>query len=127
MPSPGTACVHGPGTYPATLYVATSAPAADTRILQLPPRQGLARLSNRCCGAATGHVFLWVKKLGYELNTAKYARQVVEKHGGSVRLHVMRSKGVTEVPVDQMVQVAEGAKVPLEVIEGGNKDYVLVA
>jgi len=24
------------------------------------------------------------------------------------------------------VQVAEGAKVPLEVIEGGNQDYVLV-
>ena len=69
---------------------------------------------------------MWVKKLGYELNTAKYARQVVEKHGGGVRLHVMRSKGVTEVPVDQMVQVAEGAKVPLEVIEGGNQDYVLV-
>lgn len=69
---------------------------------------------------------MWVKKLGYELNTAKYARQVVDKYGGAVRLHAMRAKGVTEVPVDQMVQVAEAARVPLEVIEGGNQDYVLV-
>lgn len=69
---------------------------------------------------------LWIKKLGYELNTAKYARQVVEKYGTAVRLHALRAKGVTEVPVDQMVQVAEAAKVPLEVIEGGNQDYVLV-
>ena len=69
---------------------------------------------------------MWIKKLGYELNTAKYARQVVDTYGGAVRLHAMRAKGVTEVPVDQMVQVAEAAKVPLEVIEGGNQDYVLV-
>jgi len=68
---------------------------------------------------------MWIKKLGYELNTAKYARQVVEKYGSDIRMQVMRSKGVTEVPVDQMVQVAEGAKVPLEIIEGGVRDYVL--
>lgn len=70
---------------------------------------------------------LWIKKLGFELNTAKYGRMVLEQYGSAApAFHVLRARGVTDVPVDQMVQVAEAVKAPLEVIEGGTKDYVLV-
>lgn len=57
----------------------------------------------------------FIKKLGYELNTAKYAAQVRERFGPQApRLRVVRTKDFTEVPVAQAHAVAKAAGAPLE-------------
>ena len=66
-----------------------------------------------------------VKKLGYELNTAKYAKQVLERYGASApTLRVVRTPGENEIPVEEAQEVATAARTQLQYVHGTETDVV---